>query len=184
MPRHLAYPPRQLLPDQVLRLRPRGHRPWPALVAVPASLALLVSGCGEARDQEQQAAGEPSAEATATEADRPAPSPTADGDSDDSGESGDSPETFTFVSFEFGYDPPPQQIPPGEHVFRLVNDGMLTHDVTIEELGDETVVEVSGGDTDQGRVTLEPGTYTYYCDEPGHRLAGMEGTLEVAAPDD
>jgi plastocyanin len=28
-------------------------------------------------------------------------------------------------------------------------------------------------------LTLQPGTYTFYCTVPGHRQAGMEGTLSV-----
>ncbi len=40
-------------------------------------------------------------------------------------------------------------------------------------------LETTNGKTATGKVKLEPGKYTYYCDIPGHRAAGMEGTLTV-----
>ena len=35
------------------------------------------------------------------------------------------------------------------------------------------------GGTKTFAVTLTAGTYTYYCSVPGHRQAGMQGTLTV-----
>nr|WP_165403801.1 copper-containing nitrite reductase [Egicoccus halophilus] len=66
----------------------------------------------------------------------------------------------------------------GEVTVTLDNVGVAEHDIVIEELGDLHVAHAAGGETVTGTVTLEPGTYTFYCSIPGHR-AMMEGTLEV-----
>jgi uncharacterized cupredoxin-like copper-binding protein len=38
---------------------------------------------------------------------------------------------------------------------------------------------VSKGGASQVQLNLKPGTYTYFCSVPGHRQAGMQGTLTV-----
>lgn len=90
-------------------------------------------------------------------------------------------ETVRFVAVDIDYSEAPTEVPAGEVTFELVNEGALEHNVTLEELGDEVVVEAMGGQTATGSVSLDPGSYTYYCDIPGHREAGMEGTFEVPA---
>src|SRR5207244_4340636 len=37
----------------------------------------------------------------------------------------------------------------------------------------------SGGAKDIGQYQVQAGSYTYYCDIPGHRQGGMEGKLTV-----
>ncbi len=55
----------------------------------------------------------------------------------------------------------------------------VEHDFVIEELDNTEVVMAQPGQSAVGTVDLEPGTYTFYCSVPGHRTAGMEGTLTV-----
>jgi nitrite reductase (NO-forming) len=54
------------------------------------------------------------------------------------------------------------------------------HDFVIDELGAHVTAEK--GETARGTFNAgSPGRYTYYCSEPGHREAGMVGTLIVQA---
>lgn len=66
----------------------------------------------------------------------------------------------------------------GELEIELTCDGSAPHTVVIEET-DELVAECRGGTTGAGEVTLEPGTYSFFCSVPGHLRGGMEGTLTV-----
>jgi plastocyanin len=61
------------------------------------------------------------------------------------------------------------------------NPQSLTHDVAIEDSSGKEVgkTELIGEGETSASVDLKPGTYTFYCTVPGHREAGMEGTLTV-----
>lgn len=66
----------------------------------------------------------------------------------------------------------------------LQNDDTALHNLRIDEAAGETKkVEVAAGATATGTLQLFAGTYTFYCDIPGHRAAGMEGTITVLEPD-
>jgi plastocyanin len=69
----------------------------------------------------------------------------------------------------------------GEVTVEFDNKQAISHDVAIEDSSGKTIGEtelVSNGSATT-EVELEPGTYTFYCTVPGHREAGMEGTLTV-----
>jgi hypothetical protein len=83
----------------------------------------------------------------------------------------------TYEAFDLGLDGP-GEIPAGDVTIRLSNTGNLPHDITVEELGNRKVVQADGGGTDEATVSLEAGTYTFYCSVPGHRAA-MEMTVDV-----
>jgi plastocyanin len=61
------------------------------------------------------------------------------------------------------------------------NPQSLTHDVAIEDSSGKEVgkTELIGEGETSTTVNLKPGTYHYFCTVPGHREAGMEGTLTV-----
>jgi plastocyanin len=69
----------------------------------------------------------------------------------------------------------------GEVTIDFKNPQSLTHDVAIESSSGEEVgkTELIADGSDSTTVDLKPGTYTFYCSVPGHREAGMEGTLTV-----
>src|ERR1700722_3436308 len=63
----------------------------------------------------------------------------------------------------------------------FTNMSPLEHNVTIE-CSSHAVVGATPtfkGESKTLSVTLKPGTYKFYCSVPGHRMAGMEGTLVV-----
>jgi len=69
----------------------------------------------------------------------------------------------------------------GKVTIDFKNPQGLTHDVAIEDSSGKEVgkTELIAEGEDSTTVNLKPGTYTYYCTVPGHREAGMEGTLTV-----
>lgn len=86
-------------------------------------------------------------------------------------------DVVVYEAYDLGFNGP-TELPAGNVTIRMDNTGNLPHDITIEELGDAEVVFADGGESDQATVTLDPGTYTFYCSVPGHRNA-MEMTVEV-----
>jgi plastocyanin len=69
----------------------------------------------------------------------------------------------------------------GDVTVNFTNSSPVPHDVHIESKSGEDLggTEVIQEGSDSGEVELKPGTYTFYCSVPGHRQAGMEGTLTV-----
>ena len=73
------------------------------------------------------------------------------------------------------------EAPAGQATIELDNPSTTGHNVEIEDSSGEDVAEtdtITDGTTST-TADLQPGTYTFYCGVPGHREAGMEGTLTV-----
>lgn len=80
---------------------------------------------------------------------------------------------------DFSFDPDEITAKAGEDLEIVLTSGDIVHDFTIDEL--DVHVSAARGETNSGGVTgADPGRYTFYCSVPGHRSAGMEGTLIVS----
>jgi nitrite reductase (NO-forming) len=85
---------------------------------------------------------------------------------------------------EFHFEPSTISVPSGKAVFFLVNAGTTSHDMIIRDSSGTKVAGselISAGDSFVFTVdTIAAGTYTYFCDQPGHEASGMKGTLTVS----
>jgi plastocyanin len=69
----------------------------------------------------------------------------------------------------------------GKVTVNFTNSSPVPHDVRIEGSDGKDIggTEVISESNESAAVNLKPGDYTFYCSVPGHRQAGMEGTLTV-----
>jgi plastocyanin len=92
---------------------------------------------------------------------------------------GPAQETITVKGGNFFFDPSDIMAPAGVSAIELESEAGL-HDLVFDNgKVPDFRLEASSGNSDELKVDLEPGEYTIYCDIPGHREGGMEGTITV-----
>ncbi|MGH2453516.1 MAG: cupredoxin domain-containing protein [bacterium] len=92
------------------------------------------------------------------------------------------PPTVQIKAEEFRFTPKDVTLRPGEVIFSVKNDGAIEHNFAIEDSTGKKVAGIASilpEKTDQLRVTLRPGKFVIVCDLPGHKDAGMRGTLTI-----
>jgi plastocyanin len=78
------------------------------------------------------------------------------------------------------YDTTKLSAKAGKVTIDFKNPSAIPHNVVIEQNGKELAgFEPLASGEESETADLKPGTYTFYCSVPGHREAGMEGTLTV-----
>ncbi len=88
------------------------------------------------------------------------------------------PQTVDVVSLDIFFEPNEVSIPANTDVtFVLPNDGVTLHNFSIDEL--DISIDQAPGETQEVVINAPAGTYEYYCNVPGHKAAGMVGTLIV-----
>ncbi len=86
----------------------------------------------------------------------------------------------TVTATEFAFTPKTLQATAGQKLsITLDNKGVIEHDLSIE--GTTLRIAARAGQSASGSVAIDtPGTYAVVCTIPGHKEAGMRGTLTVA----
>jgi glucose/arabinose dehydrogenase/uncharacterized cupredoxin-like copper-binding protein len=141
----------------VWRIVQEDQVPQGAATAVPEGAAAQ----GATPEDEDQATDSSAAEATPAAA------------------SGSDAATETTVEMvDIAFNPSSLTIPADTDVtVSLPNTGAALHNFSIDELGID--VDVAAGDTGSATINAPAGDYEFYCNVPGHKEAGMLGTLTV-----
>ncbi len=77
------------------------------------------------------------------------------------------------------FEPPEIAVPAGPVKVSLKNEDTQLHTLVVEGQPKFKKLEALGGETKNGTLEVGPGTYTLFCEVPGHRAAGMHTTLKV-----
>ena len=98
------------------------------------------------------------------------------------GGSGGQPAGSTKVTLtEYKFDPSTISVTHGKVVLFLVNGGTISHDLIVRDSSGNRMAGselISAGDSAVLTIDdLPAGTYTFFCDQPGHEQAGMKGTI-------
>lgn len=84
--------------------------------------------------------------------------------------------TLTVTAEEFAFTPAALTA-RSDFTLTLNNSGSMQHDIRVEDT--DIMVEAAAGKSATSEAHLEAGDYTFSCSIPGHRDAGMEGSLTV-----
>jgi uncharacterized cupredoxin-like copper-binding protein len=97
------------------------------------------------------------------------------GDDDDAGDTGGGDVQTLTVRSNNALEFNPESLTAHAGEIRIVheNEGTTSHTFVLDQQDFKLV------DDDEGEIDLAAGDYIFYCDVPGHRDAGMEGTLTV-----
>ena len=87
-------------------------------------------------------------------------------------------DEMTVIGTEFAFDPDELVLSPNATI-TFDNQGVVVHNIEIDGVAGFKV-EAQAGQTATGSIDVAPGEYVIFCSIPGHREAGMEGSLTVA----
>ena len=155
---------------------PRRLRRRSAALVFAAALATLTA-CGGSDDGGDTAAT-PSASSSEASS---SPAEDTGSESSSSAPAEEGGGSLTVTGVDFGYELDSTELAAGEYEIEFVNDGGASHDVRVEQDGEDVAQSdvIPPGETSTFTVALEPGEYVFYCSVGNHRSMGMEQRVTV-----
>jgi uncharacterized cupredoxin-like copper-binding protein len=146
------------------------------LVPVLATGLLALAGCGSSSSSSSSSTTASSAPAPATTASTASTSTTAPAQT-----GGSSLSLAANPEGQLSFDHTSLTAKAGKVSIAFSNMSPLGHNVTVESAAGKVLgaTPTFEGSSKTLSLTLTAGTYKFYCSVPGHRQAGMEGTLTV-----
>jgi plastocyanin len=140
-----------------------------------AAAAITVAGCGSSdKSSSNTSSSSSSGTSTATSTPKSTPPPSTQGGASSSLKLTADP------SGQLKFDKTTLSAKAGNVTINMDNPSSVPHGVAVEGNGvdkDGKIVNKGGKSTVTAK--LKPGKYTFYCPVPGHKQAGMKGTLTV-----
>jgi plastocyanin len=139
---------------------------FPLIAAAATSCGVLaVAGCGGGNDNKES-----SAPATTPPAQTPAKTTAPGGGA----------KAVTIDESEFKLAPKDANVGSGAVTITAKNVGTTVHNLEVEGKGvEKKTANLQPGSSGALKLNLKPGKYEMYCSIPGHKEAGMEGTIVV-----
>jgi plastocyanin len=146
-----------------------------SILAVLAGL-LAVSGCGSSSKSSSSSSSSSTPAAPATSSSTTPSTPAAAG-----GGAGHTLSISANPEGQLKYSTSTLTAKSGKVSITFTNTASLSHNLTVAS---SSGAQVGATETFQGgsktlSLNLTPGVYKFFCTVPGHRAAGMEGTLTV-----
>jgi uncharacterized cupredoxin-like copper-binding protein len=82
---------------------------------------------------------------------------------------------------EFTITLPSKTLTAGTYTFNVTNKGKFAHNLTVDGEGvqDKATPTLAPGSTGDLTVSLQKGSYEFYCSVDGHKEMGMDVTVQV-----